>query len=97
MTLAYCPDNGWTAWFDRDDPTNKADYELLEKLKRENPGEICIHPTDIQARLVNSKTLYSSIDPNIVMNPAVGFACFNSGIHQCQDYEVRFCCPFGGK
>ena len=91
-----CPDNHWTVWFDRDDPSHRCDCETLNDLKKENPGKICETPTGIAARLISTKQLYKSKLRNIRISPTYGFACWNNKDHVCKDYEVRFCCPTAG-
>ena len=91
-----CPDNSWTAWYDRDDPSHRCDCETLKDLRKENPGKICKTPTGIEARLTSTKQLYKSKLRNIKINPTYGFACWNNKKYACKDYEVRFCCPTAG-
>merc|ERR1712202_91009 len=46
-------ENGWTQWFDRDDPDGTEDHETLERIKKENPGKVpCKVPVAIEAKLV---------------------------------------------
>uniref|UniRef100_A0A3Q3G2W4 WxxW domain-containing protein n=1 Tax=Labrus bergylta TaxID=56723 RepID=A0A3Q3G2W4_9LABR len=46
----------WTKWYDRDDPSGKADWEALKELRMENPGEICDDPVYIEAVTVDTNT-----------------------------------------
>jgi len=91
-----CPENRWTAWFDRDNPSGNCDCETLSDLQRENPGKICSNPTSVEARLVSSKEAYNSNQENIIFDPTHGFSCWNNGGSLCDDYEVQFCCPHEG-
>ena len=88
-----CPENSWTAWYDRDNPSGNCDCELLSELRKENPGQICGNPTEVEARLVSSKVPFTDNQANIAFNAEVGLACWNAGDLRCQDYEIRFCCP----
>ena len=92
-----CPENRWTSWYDRDNPSGNCDCETLIDLRRENPGEICDEPTEIEARLVSTKAPYTGNLENIQFDTEVGLDCRNGRGQTCDDYEVRFCCPFEGK
>ena len=92
-----CPEHSWTTWYDRDNPSGNCDCELLSELRKENLGQICENPTEVEARLVSSKQPYTSNQANIVFNTEVGLACWNNGNQNCDDYEVRFCCPPKGE
>ena len=94
---SFCPENNWTPWYDRDNPSGNCDCELLSELRKENPGKICEDPTEVEARYVASKVPYTANQANIAFSPGVGLACWNGGGQNCQDYEVRFCCPPKGK
>ncbi|CAH1261733.1 Hypp2445 [Branchiostoma lanceolatum] len=49
-------EDGWTRWFDRDDPLPTEDNESLCEHRIENPGEICRRPSGIQARVKGRNT-----------------------------------------
>ncbi|XP_037541095.1 cartilage intermediate layer protein 1-like [Nematolebias whitei] len=49
MPPTLAPDVCWTRWFNRDFPSGQGDWETLEKLRKEYPGQICLKPLDIQA------------------------------------------------
>ncbi|KAM9811531.1 uncharacterized protein ACBT44_011065 [Syngnathus typhle] len=44
-----------TSWFNRDKPSGTGDYELLDKIYAENPGEMCRLPLAIEAQTVDGK------------------------------------------
>ena len=71
------------------------EFETLLMLRNENPGEICVNPTAVDARLVGDNTHYSQTGQILTVNSKTGLECVNgeqpNGI--CLDYEVRFCCP----
>jgi len=87
-----CPENSsWTAWYDRNHPSGNCVCDLFSVLRNENPDEICENPTGVQARLVGEKMTVRQSD-----GVAIGLECCDSGNLNCQDYEVRFCCPTKG-
>ncbi|KAI8503251.1 hypothetical protein Bbelb_190720 [Branchiostoma belcheri] len=92
----YCPN--WTPWYDRDDPTATGDYETLSSLRMEHFGQICyaLSVTKLQARVKGSHVpAEQSGDRLFIFDPRLGLACRNEDQEdkQCEDYEVRFCCP----
>lgn len=42
-----------TRWFDRDDASGVGDFETLSDLRKEQPNEICLHPTAIEAQTLD--------------------------------------------
>ena len=46
----------WTKWYDRDNPSGTGDWELLQNLRNENPGEICANPIAIESKTVDTGT-----------------------------------------
>ncbi|CAB1419907.1 unnamed protein product [Pleuronectes platessa] len=86
----------WTNWFNRDRPSGIGDWELLDNLRKENPGEICEIPLFIDAVTVDGKDPASSTGQSIfILSPTKGFVCRNrdqTGC-KCRDYQVRFGCP----
>jgi len=88
--------HAWTQFFDRDNPGGYGDYETLSLLLNENPGKLCKNPTAIDARLVSNNDPYQSANQVVTISTSYGFQCVNSqNSGQCEDYEVRFCCPSG--
>ncbi|XP_070578631.1 uncharacterized protein [Ptychodera flava] len=84
----------WTSFYDRDDPSGRADWESLDNLRSENPGEICDNPTAVYAETIRgvpaelTGEVFHSYDTNS------GFTCLNEEQRDraCQDYRVKFCC-----
>ncbi|XP_050405893.1 mucin-5B [Patella vulgata] len=91
--IFQCPDNAWTAWFDRDNPSGTGDHEVLSVLQQENPGKICPSPSAIDAQLLNGDS-YTNGGDVLSISPSNGLVCLNSGQSdkKCNDYKVRFCC-----
>ncbi|KAL2082230.1 hypothetical protein ACEWY4_022048 [Coilia grayii] len=85
----------WTKWYDRDNPTGTGDWETLELLRKENPGDgICPRPTAIESRTVDTDTPASETGQQFIhYSPTEGFACMNLPKQTCRDYKVRFWCP----
>ncbi|KAI8493245.1 hypothetical protein Bbelb_292490 [Branchiostoma belcheri] len=50
-----CPSGSWTDWFDRDDPTGTVDNEILTDLRQDYPGQICVTPTAVHARVISTQ------------------------------------------
>ncbi|XP_078578752.1 uncharacterized protein LOC144863450 [Branchiostoma floridae x Branchiostoma japonicum] len=90
-----CP--SWTRWYDRDDPSGTGDYEILSRLRMEHPGEVCPAPSTMEARVKGSNVPASQTGDHLfIFNTQLGLGCKSEdqeGHHQCEDYEVRFCCP----
>ncbi|KAM7395268.1 hypothetical protein PAMA_006842 [Pampus argenteus] len=55
----------WTKWYDRDNPSGTGDWEPLNDLKTENPGEICDYPLFIEA--VTTDTLTPAISTGEIL------------------------------
>ncbi|XP_049446803.1 uncharacterized protein LOC125897487 isoform X11 [Epinephelus fuscoguttatus] len=86
----------WTKWYDRDDPSGTGDWELLSTLKKENPGQICDSPLQIEAVTTDDMTpAVSTGEIFFSYSPIKGFVCRQEDqkSHKCRDYKVRFRCP----
>ncbi|XP_078681744.1 uncharacterized protein LOC144916492 [Branchiostoma floridae x Branchiostoma belcheri] len=86
----------WTAWYDRDNPSGTGDWETLTDLRKENPGEICLTPTDIQVRVISTgQDAFLTGETFAFYDVTTGFVCIKDEQDDdtCLDYEVRFCCP----
>ncbi|XP_061563467.1 uncharacterized protein si:dkey-205h13.2 [Cololabis saira] len=87
----------WTKWYNRDSPGGTGDWEILNHLRKENPGEICENPQNIE--VVATGTLTSALSTGEIFSlysPTEGFVCRNKdqkGGGPCRDYTVRFACP----
>ncbi|XP_077363302.1 mucin-5AC-like [Festucalex cinctus] len=96
--LEFCqPEECWTPWFDRDDPSATGDHETLSALHKENPGKICDHPIKIEVKTKSGASVGSTGDVIHVSDPRAGFVCRNRdqpNNGQCSDYKVRFLCQF---
>merc|ERR1712096_470849 len=89
-------ENGWTQWFDRDDPDGTEDHETLEWIKKENPGKVpCKVPVAIEAKLVDGRD-YKKSGNIIRMSPTLGLRCVHGEqkplSNTCKDFKVRFRC-----
>nr|XP_032814129.1 CUB and zona pellucida-like domain-containing protein 1 [Petromyzon marinus] len=87
------PDVYWTRWYDRDDPSGNGDYETLQQLRQEYPGEICLSPLAIEAMTLD--WIPADQTGQVTVNgTTVGFYCVNirQVDNQCLDYQVRFLC-----
>ncbi|ESP02752.1 hypothetical protein LOTGIDRAFT_110884 [Lottia gigantea] len=97
LSLLAKPQCTWTRFYDRDNPSASGDWEDLSTLRKENKGEICEKPVDIEARLTDGRP-YTAGGDIITLSASVGLICKNnqqtSG-NRCDDYKVRFCCPKG--
>ncbi|XP_061137457.1 uncharacterized protein LOC133155862 [Syngnathus typhle] len=84
-----------TSWFNRDKPSGTGDYELLDKIYAENPGEMCRLPLAIEAQTVDGKPSTSTGDTIAIVDNKTGLICRNSDQMngRCSDYKVRFICP----
>jgi len=76
---------GWSSWKDRDDPTGKGDWEMLNDF---TDDDLCPNPVAAEARIIGLTIL--STDETVSFSLA-GLSCVNAN-QQCSDYEIRFCC-----
>ena len=90
----FCAPNSWTSWYDNDDPQGDGDDESLLTLRTRFPGEICAHPTEFEARVVSSGLALDLNSGNVLASRLEGLECLNI-FGDCEDYEIRFCCPQG--
>ncbi|KAI8504958.1 hypothetical protein Bbelb_170670 [Branchiostoma belcheri] len=91
-----CLEGFWTGWFDRDDPSETGDWEMLTYLRRENVGQICSAPTAVHARVISTHVEATLTGENWQRyDTTTGFICRieDQDDGACLDYEVRFCCP----
>merc|ERR1712096_252826 len=93
-------ENGWTQWFDRDDPDGTEDHETLEWIKKENPGKVpCKEPVAIEAKLVDGRDYRESGNIIKIISPTIGLRCVNAEqkplSNTCKDFKVRFLCKTG--
>ncbi|XP_059212886.1 mucin-5AC-like [Centropristis striata] len=93
---SFCDKVCWTRWYDRDNPSGTGDWELLTHLRKENPGQICDNP--LQMDVVTTDTLTPATSTGEIFrinNPSQGFACrkIDQKSRKCRDYKVRFGCP----
>ncbi|KAA0707142.1 hypothetical protein E1301_Tti002463 [Triplophysa tibetana] len=84
-----------TQWFDRDDPRDGGDYELLSDLLNEYPGLICPDPIGIEVQTLSGQPASRTGNIFRVNDASRGFACVNADQRkiECVDYRVRFTCP----
>jgi len=83
----------WTKFFNRDRPGGDGDYEVLQYLRLENPGQICQNPVAIEAQLADGRPAAASGN-NISISPSKGLYCTNNRQpnKRCNDFKVRFLC-----
>ncbi|KAJ8258091.1 hypothetical protein GJAV_G00193070 [Gymnothorax javanicus] len=84
-----------TQWFDRDNPSGTGDYEVLRRLLKEYPGQICLKPIAIEAQTLSGVPASETGEFFRRYDATKGFACVNADqrSRKCQDYRVRFTCP----
>ncbi|XP_057694195.1 mucin-5AC-like [Corythoichthys intestinalis] len=99
----------WTPWFDRDNPGGKGDFEVLSRLRMENPMQICQIPIEIEVQTISGDSAYSTGETFFAFDTDNGFICRNEDQNPrigdeirrneehssrgCSDYQVRFQCP----
>jgi len=88
-------DDGWTKWYDRDNPNGNGDFENLRYQRNENPGKICNNPTKVECRTTTGLD-YTQTGENVVCGLGENDQrCINTDQSdgKCDyDYEVRFYC-----
>ncbi|XP_017267298.1 cartilage intermediate layer protein 2-like [Kryptolebias marmoratus] len=86
---------GWTDWFDRDNPSGTGDWEHLSALRKANPGQICNKPSDIEAETLSGLSVAQAKEKIFKYDTTSGFICRNRDQpdRKCNDYKVRFSCP----
>ena len=81
---------GWTAWYDRDEPSGSGDYEDIVGLR--NAGYyVCTTPLAIQCQTVAGID-FTQTGQTVTCTTSYGFSCVNSVTQYCYDYRVRFYC-----
>ncbi|KAJ0064022.1 hypothetical protein NL108_016574, partial [Boleophthalmus pectinirostris] len=92
----FCLEKGcWTDWFDRDNPSGTGDWETLEDLHHEYPGQICDFPLKVDVQTTAGDPVISTGDVITASDIYTGFICENSNQLKppCYDYKIRFFCP----
>jgi hypothetical protein len=83
-------EDGWTGWYDRDNPSGNGDWEL-----RSLQAGVCSSPTGVECRTITGLALWQTGE--VVSCSAIdGLLCLNSSQPDgvCNyDYKVRFLCP----
>ena len=85
----------WTSWTSQDGPSGNHDSETTYGYRRAG-NEICDGDlaTSIEARVIGSKADYSTTGQVVLIDPENGLQCENNqNDPDCENYEVRFCCP----
>ncbi|XP_063968674.1 uncharacterized protein LOC129280048 [Lytechinus pictus] len=88
----------WTSWFNADDGTD--DKEMFSTHQGLNDPTLCASPVFAQCRVVGTATPWAST--NVVLEypytcTPKGLVCRgadNTGNGGCQDFEVRYACPY---
>nr|XP_054772079.1 uncharacterized protein LOC129280048 [Lytechinus pictus] len=88
----------WTSWFNADDGTD--DKEMFSTHQGLNDPTLCASPVFAQCRVVGTATPWAST--NVVLEypytcTPEGLVCLganNTGNGGCQDFEVRYACPY---
>uniref|UniRef100_A0A8C6WI98 WxxW domain-containing protein n=1 Tax=Neogobius melanostomus TaxID=47308 RepID=A0A8C6WI98_9GOBI len=77
----YCAaDVCWTDWFDRDNPGGTGDYETLNHLQKEYPGQICKKPKYIEVVTVSGNIPATATGQTfIIFNPTEGLCARTVG------------------
>jgi hypothetical protein len=89
------PEELWSPWMNRDDPSGNGDGEHLGALRAEG-HQVCENPIGVQCRRTDGVD-YTLTGENVTCRPAGG-ECLNSqqSDGNCDDYQVRFACPTEG-
>ncbi|XP_070578632.1 uncharacterized protein [Ptychodera flava] len=84
----------WTSFYDRDNPSGTGDWESLNSLQSENPGEICDNPTAVYAETVTGVPAELTGEVFQSYDTVNGFICVSADQTDktCHDYRVNFCC-----
>ena len=86
----------WTDWTSRDDPGDNYDSETTFAY-RQDGNEICNGDlaSSIEARVIGTEADYTTTGQTVSIDPEEGFKCedANQDGQNCENYEVRFCCP----
>ncbi|XP_038629499.1 uncharacterized protein si:dkey-205h13.2 isoform X1 [Scyliorhinus canicula] len=84
-----------TPWFDYDNPSGNGDYEDLQTLRKQYPGQICGKPTACEVETTSGIPASGSGDNTAECSISTGFVCVNNEQNDgnCEDYRIRFTCP----
>ena len=99
LVAGTCPTGQWSAWFDTMDPSAAGgDIEMMDSHIQNIFSTICQNPTGAQGRIVGAPDINGEPDTTTMQERVTmsrfGLMCMS--MHQngnCEDYEVRFCCP----
>merc|ERR1712002_24673 len=86
----------WTKFYDRDNPSGKGDWETINDLRNQYPGQTCDNPIAVEGRLTNGSPI--SVSGNYVeLSTTAGLICRNNQqtnqlSKYCKDFKVRFLC-----
>lgn len=86
--------NGWTSWYDRDNPGGSGDWETRSSFDLTG----CENPTAIECQTVDGRSI-NETGQNVICNLQTGLVCLNKENGgssffgtTCLDYRVRFYC-----
>uniref|UniRef100_A0A672LIU0 WxxW domain-containing protein n=1 Tax=Sinocyclocheilus grahami TaxID=75366 RepID=A0A672LIU0_SINGR len=84
-----------TSWFDRDDPDDPGDSEILTDIQIIIPPKVCSLPIAIEVTTISGSPALLTGNLFQLFDPLLGFKCVNEqqGGGVCQDYKVRYTCP----
>uniref|UniRef100_A0A673MUM8 WxxW domain-containing protein n=1 Tax=Sinocyclocheilus rhinocerous TaxID=307959 RepID=A0A673MUM8_9TELE len=84
-----------TSWFDRDDPDDPGDSEILTDIQIIIPPKVCSLPIAIEVTTISGSPALLTGNLFQLFDPLLGFKCVNEqqGGGVCQDYKVCYTCP----
>jgi len=81
----------------RDNPADGLDDESVWKYRDLDGVNLCDGnaPTSTEARVVGTQADYKTTGQTLSIDPATGLTCQDADQdgQNCENYEVRFCCP----
>ncbi|XP_073679321.1 uncharacterized protein [Garra rufa] len=81
-----------TSWFDRDDPDNPGDREILTDIEITVPPKVCTMPIAFEVTTISGSPALQTGHLFNVFDPLLGFECVNQPDGgDCQDYKMSIC------
>ena len=80
----------------RDNPADGLDDESVWKFRDLDGINLCNGnaPTSTEARVAGTQADYTTTGQTVLIDPENGFLCENNqNDPDCENYEIRFCCP----
>jgi len=91
LAAGNCPNQRWSDFINKGAPSATGDNEVIDGNVIYQDNDICQNPTGAEARIAGG---LATTTTQVVTMVETGLVCRNEDQNgDCEDYEVRFCCP----